>query len=121
MEGRRLDRVADLIRKEVAELFLRTIKDPRIEQVTITRVNLSGDFRLAKIRFSVPGTSEERERALRGLNSAKGYIRRELAKRINLRHTPELRFEFDPSIEYSVRISQVFQALHHGEEDGDED
>ncbi|MCX8116372.1 MAG: 30S ribosome-binding factor RbfA [Desulfobacterota bacterium] len=122
MEGKRIDRVADLIRKEVAELFLRTVKDPRVEQVTITRVKLTGDFRLARIRFSVPGTIEERERALEGLNSAKGYIRRELARRVNLRHTPELRFEFDPSIEYSVRIGQVFHALHRQEGEGkDED
>lgn len=120
-EGKRIDRVADLIRKEVAELFIRTLKDPRFERVTITRVNLTADYRLARVRFSVPGPSEEREKTLKGLNHARGYIRKELARRINLRHTPELQFEFDPSIEYGVRISQVFQALHQRrEEDGDE-
>ncbi len=121
MEGKRSEKVADLIRKEVSEMLLRTIKDPRIGLVTITKVKVSEDYRFARIQFSVPGSIEERERSLKGLDSARGYIRRELARRMNLRYTPELFFEFDPSIEYAIHIEEVFQSLKKKtEEDPDE-
>ncbi len=111
MEGKRSDKVADLIRKEVSELFVKTVKDPRIGLITITKVRVTSDCRLARIHFSVPGSTEERKKTIEGLDSAKGYIRRELARRVNLRYTPELRFEFDPSIEYSIHIGEVLHAL----------
>lgn len=111
MEGKRTEKVADLIRKEVSEMLLRVVKDPRIGLVTITQVKVTEDYRLARIRFSVPGTSEERERSQKGLDSARGYIRKELARRINLRYTPEILFEFDPSIEYAIHIGEVLQSL----------
>jgi ribosome-binding factor A len=120
MEGRRSDKIADLIRKEVSEMFLRTVKDPRIGLITITRVQVTEDCRLARIYFSVPGSEEERERSMEGLNSAKGYVRRELARRVNLRYTPEIIFKFDPSIEYAIHISEVLQSLQkESEEDPD--
>jgi ribosome-binding factor A len=111
-EGKRSDRVADLIQKEVSEMLVRSIKDPRIGFVTITRVTVSDDCRLAKIYFSVVGTLSEREESTKGLNSAKGYIRKELGRRMSLRYTPEIMFQFDPSIEYAIHIGEVFQHLH---------
>lgn len=111
MIGKRSEKVADLIRKEVSDMLLRTVKDPRVGFVTITKVKVTEDYRLARIQFSVPGSAEERERSIIGLNSARGYIRRELAKRINLRYTPEILFEYDPSVEYAIHIEEVFQAL----------
>lgn len=121
MEGKRSDKVADLIHKEVSELFVKTVKDPRIGLVTITRVQVTSDCRLARIHFSIPGSKEERERALEGLDSAKGYIRRELARRINLRYTPELRFEFDPSIEYAIHIGEILQSLRDERGEGSDE
>jgi ribosome-binding factor A len=118
-EGKRSTRVADLIQKEISEILMRSIKDPRIGFVTITRVQVTEDCRSAKIYFSIMGTQEERKLSLDGLDSAKGFIRKELGKRISLRYTPEIMFQFDPSIEYAIHIEEVIQRLH-GKEESDE-
>ncbi|RPJ04321.1 MAG: 30S ribosome-binding factor RbfA [Deltaproteobacteria bacterium] len=121
-EGKRSDRVADLIRKEVSEMLTRSIKDPRIGFVTITRVSVTEDCRSAKIYYSVMGTAAEREESLEGLTSATGYIRKELGRRVSLRYTPEIVFQFDPSIEYSIHIEEVIQRLREErKKGGDED
>jgi ribosome-binding factor A len=120
MEGKRSEKVADLIRKEISEMLVKTIKDPRIGFVTITRVAVSEDYRSAKVYFSVAGTVEERQRSMEGLNSAKGYVRKELGRRIRLRYTPEIIFKFDPSIEYAIHIGEVIRHIK-GEEETDED
>jgi ribosome-binding factor A len=112
MEGKRSERVADLIQKEISQMLVKSIKDPRIGFVTITKVTVSEDFRLAKVYFSVAGTLEERERSRRGLDSAKGYVRKELGRRIRLRYTPEIMFQFDPSIEYAIHIEELIQSIH---------
>ncbi len=116
MEGKRSDKVADLIQKEISEMLVKTVKDPRIGFVTITRVAVSEDCRSAKVYFSVAGTPEERERSMKGLNSAKGYVRKELGRRIRLRYTPEIIFKFDPSIEYAIHIGEVIRHLKKDEE-----
>ena len=116
MEGKRSDKVADLIHKEISEMLVKTIKDPRIGFVTITRVAVSEDCRSAKVYFSVAGTLEERERSTQGLSSAKGYVRKELGRRIRLRYTPEIIFKFDPSIEYAIHIEEVIRHLKKDEE-----
>ena len=121
-EGKRSERVADLIQKEISEMLIRSIKDPRIGFVTITRVLVTDDCRSAKIYYSVMGTPAEREESLKGLESAKGYIRKELGRRVSLRYTPEIVFQFDPSIEYAIHIEEVIQHLHEeGKKDGNED
>ncbi len=121
MEGKRSEKVADLIRKEISEMLVKSLKDPRIGFITITRVTVSDDCRYAKIYFSVMGSLTEREKSTVGLNSAKGYIRKELGRRIGLRYTPEIVFQFDPSIEYAIHIGEVFEHLHQGEtKDGHE-
>jgi ribosome-binding factor A len=114
MEGKRSEKVADLIRKEISEMLVRTIKDPRIGFITITRVTVTEDCRSAKVYYSVVGTFNERERSMKGLNSAKGYIRRELGHRIKLKYTPEIVFQFDPSIEYAVHMGEL---IHHLQEE----
>jgi ribosome-binding factor A len=122
MEGKRSEKVADLIRKEISQMLNQSIKDPRIGFVTITRVNVSEDCRFAKIYFSVAGNLEERERSMKGLESATGYIRRELGRRIRLRYTPEILFQFDPSIEYAIHMEELIQRIHHDEEpNGDQE
>jgi ribosome-binding factor A len=121
MEGKRSEKVADLIHKEISDMLVKTIKDPRIGFVTITRVTVSEDCRNAKVYFSVTGTHEEKERSMEGLSSARGYIRKELGQRIRLRYTPEITFKFDPSIEYSIHIGKVIRHLKREEGiDGDE-
>jgi ribosome-binding factor A len=115
-EGKRSEKVADLIQKEISEMLVKSLKDPRIGFVTITRVEVSDDCRFAKIYFSVMGSLTEREKSSRGLDNAKGYIRRELGRRMGLRYTPDIKFQFDPSIEYAIHIGEVIEHLHHGEE-----
>ena len=92
-EGKRSEKVADLIRKEISELLLKSLKDPRIGFVTITRVLVSEDCRSAKVYFSVMGSLTERERSEKGLASARGFIRKEIGRRIGLRYTPDIVFQ----------------------------
>jgi ribosome-binding factor A len=121
MEGKRSEKVADLIQKEISQMLVRTLKDPRIGFVTITRVAVSGDYRLARVYFSVTGNLADRERSIKGLNSARGYVRKELGRRMRLKHTPEIMFQFDPSVEYAIHISEVIDHLkQEREKDGDE-
>jgi ribosome-binding factor A len=76
---------------------------------------------LAKVYFSVAGPPVEKERSTNGLNSAKGYVRRELGRRMRLKYTPEIVFEFDPSIEYAIHIGEVIHRLKEERgKDGDE-
>jgi ribosome-binding factor A len=118
-EGKRSEKVADAIRKEISEMILlKTIKDPRIGFLTITRVSVSDDCRMARVYFSVMGSPEERDRSIEGLNSAKGYVRKELGRRMRLRYTPDIIFQFDPSIEYAIHIDEVF---HRIQEEGKKD
>jgi ribosome-binding factor A len=119
-EGKRSEKVADVIRKEISEMILlKTIKDPRIGFLTITRVLVSDDCRMARVYFSVMGDTDERDRSLEGLNSARGYIRKELGRRMSLRYTPDIIFQFDPSIEYAIHIDEVIHHLHEEREKDD--
>ncbi len=103
-------------------MLLRDIKDPRIGFITITRVTVSDDCRLAKVYYSVAGTASERERSMEGLASAKGYVRKELGRRVRLRYTPDIIFQFDPSIEYAINIGEVMDQLKKEEgKNGNED
>ena len=113
---KRASRVGDLIHREISEMLIRRIKDPRVSLVTITRVAISDDLKLARVYFSVMGTAEDRERSLQGLNSAKGYIKREVGKRLHLRYVPDIVFRFDQSVEYADHIDRLFKDLHGGKE-----
>jgi len=116
MEGKRSEKVADLIQKEISLMLVKSVKDPRIGFVTITKVTVSDDCRVAKVYFSVAGTPAERERSVKGLDSAKGFVRKELGRRIRLRYTPEIIFQFDPSVEYAIHVEELIQSLHRGKE-----
>jgi ribosome-binding factor A len=116
MEGKRSEKVADLIQKEISQMLVKSIKDPRIGFVTITKVSVSEDCRFAKVYFSVVGTLAERERSMKGLDSAKGFVRKELGRRIRLRYTPEILFQFDPSIEYAIHMGELIQTIQQEKE-----
>ena len=107
--SRRVERVADAIRAAIAEILLREIRDPRVGMVTITGVRLSPDLRHARVFFSVFGDEARRESALEGLRRAAGFIRRELARRVETRVSPELVFEYDVGIEESERLSRLLK------------
>jgi len=110
-----------LIQKEISQMLIKSIKDPRIGFVTITKVTVSDDCRFAKVFFSVAGTLEERESSGKGLESAKGYVRKELGRRLRLRYTPEIVFQFDPSIEYAIHMEEVIRDIHRGKESNGEE
>ena len=121
LDFKRAERVGDLIKREISEMLIRGIKDPRIGLATITKVTISDDLRVAKVYFSIVGGEADRERARRGLVSATGFIKREVGKRIRLRYVPEIVFEFDPSLEYADHINRLIQELHEQEEAREEE
>jgi ribosome-binding factor A len=112
MGGHRTDQVGAQVRAEVMDIIQHQLKDPRIGFVSITSVRMSPDLRSARVRISVLGDSSQQRDSLSGLRSASGVIRRELGRRLeNLKFSPELRFEIDPSIEYSVHISKRLREI----------
>jgi ribosome-binding factor A len=108
----RVDQVGAQVREEIMQIIRRELKDPRIGFVSITQVRMSPDLRSARVRVSVLGDKSEQEESLAGLKSASGLIRRELGRRLeNLKFSPEIRFELDPSIEYSVHIAKRLREI----------
>lgn len=110
MSSRRPERVRGLLQETVAEILLREVKDPRVEGITLTGVDITPDLKLAKIYFSTL-QSENREAALAGLKSAAGYIKRQIAIRLQLRHTPELRFFYDTTLEKANRLESLLRQV----------
>lgn len=104
-------RVGVRIREEISDLLLRKVRDPRIGFVTITEVEMSADLRRARVFYSVMGVEEERLRAAQGLQSACGFIKRELASRLHLKFMPEIVFSLDTSLERGDRMEKVFREL----------
>ncbi|MFN5465775.1 MAG: 30S ribosome-binding factor RbfA [Cyanobacteriota bacterium] len=115
-QGRRVERVASLIRKEISELLSTGIRDGRVHQgmVSITSVEVAGDLQHCKIFVSVYGTEEERRQALDGLKAATPFVKGELGRRLQLRRTPEVVFQLDRSLE---RGSTVLGLLSELEQD----
>lgn len=106
----RVERVAEALQEAVAEVVQREIKDPRVGMVTITRARVSPDLRHARVYFSVLGDETQRRKSLDGLRSAAGFLRRQVARRLQLRVAPELRFELDENIEYAAEMLQKLNA-----------
>ena len=105
----RPERVAEQVRIEIAEILQRELKDPRIGLATCTRVSVSGDLGVAKVYVSVLGNSEEQKNTMAALEHAAGYVRRLLSQRLGLRSSPEVRFAYDPSVEYSIRLDELIE------------
>ncbi len=117
VDYKRSDRVADLIRGEVASMIaMGELKDPRIGFITITKVQMGADMKRARVFFSMIEEGDARVQSVEGLNSARGYVRRALAKRLDLKNIPEVLFEFDDTLEYSSRINQVIKSIHKDDE-----
>ncbi|SFA76931.1 ribosome-binding factor A [Lentibacillus halodurans] len=112
MSDIRANRVAEQMKKELGELIGQKIKDPRIGFVTVTDVEVTGDLQQAKVFISVLGNEDEKHDTLVGLAKAKGFIRSEIGKRIRLRKTPEITFEFDEAYEYGNRIEEILRDLN---------
>lgn len=111
----RTDRVADLLRAELAEIIRLELRDPRIGLATVSRVTVSRDLGHAEVLVSVLGEDDAREQSVAVLASAKGHIRRLLARRVRLRTVPELNFHLDRGAEHSQRISEILENLDSGD------
>ncbi len=107
----RQEQLAEVIAEELSDLIRTRMKDPRIGFASITDVELSGDLRHAKVFVSVLGTPEEQRATLQGLEHAAGFLRHELAQRLTIRHTPEILFRLDESIERGTRILQLIHEM----------
>ena len=118
--GVRRERVADQIKEEISRMLLREIRDPRVGFVTITGTSVSPDLRNARVFVSVLGTPEAREDSLRALNSAAGFLRRGLFKRLRLRYSPVLEFVLDDSLDRGERIERLLQGIHADEDPANE-
>ena len=112
-------RVSDRVRFHLTTLLERKVNDPRLEMVTVTDVVVTPDVLRADVHFSVLGGAEARAEAQAGLESAAGWMRRELGRVLRLRHTPKLVFHYDPSLERGEHIASILDDLRVG--DGNKD
>lgn len=116
---KRADRVADLIKEELADVIFRQIRDPRIGTVTITGAKVTDDLALARIYFVEMGKDTFNPETQKGLEQATGFLKRELGKRLKLRRVPDLIFTPDASFAYGNRIEKLLAEI--GGEDAEQD
>ncbi len=107
--GRRAERLAEEIREQVARMIASDLKDPRLGFVTVTRVELAQDLRYARVHVGVLGGDAERKKSLAALQQASGFVRRELGKRLRIRHTPEIDFRYDKGLDATDRVAQLLE------------
>ncbi len=121
MPNYRMDRTGEDIMRELTAI-LRTVKDPRVtgSMISIVRVDVTRDLSYATVYISSMSGIDAAKEAVKGLKSAAGYMRRELGMALKLRHTPELRFVADDSIEYSSNIAAMINKISKPEADADD-
>lgn len=118
----RIVRVNDEMQKEISQIINFELKDPRLDGlITVVNVDTTKDLSYSKVYVSVFGDDEKKKQVLEGLVSSQGYIRREIAKRINLRVTPEIKFLLDDSIEYSMKMAKLIKEASDSIVNRDED
>ena len=111
MQPKRSSRVGDQIKREISEIVLLILKEPKLGFITITDVELTDDLRYAKVFYSVLGDEMERKESQQGLERAKGFIQREIGKRIRLKHIPQIIFRYDNTTERAARIEQLLKQV----------
>jgi ribosome-binding factor A len=111
MSSRRVLKAAEAIREVVSMSILTDLRDPRIEGVTVTYVEVSPDMRQAKVHVSIMGDAAQQRLCLHGLRSSAGFLQSKISERIDTRYTPRLRFEIDEGVKKSLAISQMLQEL----------
>ncbi len=107
MASRRVQKVAEAVREVVSMAILAELQDPRIQDVTVTYVEVSADLRYAKVHVSVMGDQSRQNLSLRGLQSAAGFLQSKIARRLELRYTPRLSFVLDRGVKRSIEISEI--------------
>lgn len=118
MSGHRLERVNEDA-KRILALIIRELKDPRIpELTTVTSVNITPDFKFAKVYVSFMADDDEVKEAIKALNAAAGFVRREFGKRIEIRYIPKIHFAFDESISQGAYINKLINDINKGGHNG---
>ena len=113
-------RVNGEVQRELSNIILTEIKDPRIHTMTsVVKVEVTPDLKMCKAYISVLGTDEQKKDTIDGLKSAQGFIKNRIAKVINLRNTPELKFVLDNSLEYSFKISKIINDINSNSNSND--
>jgi len=107
----RADRVGGLLHEVLSTVLRKEIQDPRLEMVTITAIKMSDDLKHAKVYFATASGPEARDGAIEGFNSAKGYLKKKLARELGLRYMPALKFYYDESIDYGAHIDRVLKSI----------
>ncbi len=111
LAGKRAVMIGDQLLREMADLLMRKVNDPRIKGATLTGIDLSDNLRNAKVYYSVLGDEEDIIRTQAGLDSAKGFIKREVALRVDLKYMPEIFFMHDPSLEKGNSMDKLFEKI----------
>jgi len=111
MQFKRSTQVAEAIKREASDIIANKLKDPRLGFITVTGVDLADDLRYAKIYISIFGASDVQARTLEGLQSARGFVRREIGHRLRLKFTPEVDFRLDESVAQGDRIDRILNRL----------
>ena len=104
-------RMSDRIHQILSHLLLREIADPRLQDITVTDVELDPELMYAKVFISAMGDESREDEVMKAMRRASGFLRREVGKRIRLRHTPELHFQWDDTLERANRINQLIASL----------
>lgn len=121
MRDKRVHRISEEIRRELSEIIQTKLKDPRIPPLTsVSFVSVTRDLSFATVGISIFGDDEAKADAIDGLNSAKGFMKMELGKRLKLRSMPELIIELDESIEKGMELQETIDQIHKSEEDRSE-
>jgi len=107
----RSDRLAHELKVQISLILSREMRDPRVGFATVTDARVSPDLRYARVYMSVLGSPDEQTQTLAALNQASGFIRRLLSSRLRLRHSPELTFAFDQSVQYGARMEEILNEV----------
>lgn len=111
MPSRRVLKAAEAIREVVSLGILMDLKDPRVEHVTVTGVEVTPDMREARVKVSIMGDETKQRLCLRGLESSAGYLQQKIAKRIDTRYTPRVKFEIDQGVKKSIEINEILRRV----------
>lgn len=115
MQTRRLEKIAEALKREISTVLFYKLKDPRINFVTVTKTEPSEDLRTAKVYVSIIGNDAKKKLTLRALKRARGHIQSLVGKRLEIRYTPILEFHLDDSVKKGVRLSKLIEKISEGD------
>ncbi|MCR2042728.1 30S ribosome-binding factor RbfA [Anaerosalibacter massiliensis] len=122
MNNKRINRISEEVKKALSYIISNDLKDPRISPMTsVTHVDVTGDLRYAKVYISVLGNEREKDNTIKGLESAKGFIRNEIGDKVDLRYIPEPIFQLDESIERGIYMSKLIDKVNKKDKRGSTD